>query len=99
MLLVWLAQGPPHCRLEVEGRGAAAGLVASLDLPPAFEVSAWHTIRLVRWGDEVTIYLDGPQVLTVMAPAGPGVLGVAARDGAAAFTGVWQTGLPPHVPL
>ena len=99
MLLVWLVQGPPHCKLEVEGRGAAAGVVASLDLPPAFEVSAWHTIRLVRWGDEVTIYLDGPQVLTVMAPAGPGVLGVAARDGAAAFTGVWQTGLPPHVPL
>jgi hypothetical protein len=45
-------------------------------------------------GDQLTVYLDGPEVLTMTIPPRPERLGLATRGAAAAFTSVWQTGVP-----
>jgi hypothetical protein len=93
-LLVWLLSRQSHYALAVESRGSTSGANPLLDLPQTFDPFNWHTLRLRRWGDQLTIYLDGPEVLTMTIPPRPERLGLVTRDAAAAFTEVWQTGLP-----
>jgi GH43 family beta-xylosidase len=93
-LLVWLLNRQSHYALVVESRGSMSGANLLLDLPGRFDPFNWHTLRLRRWGDQLTVYLDGPEVLTVTIPPRPERLGLVTRDAAAVFTEVWQTGLP-----
>ena len=93
-LLVWLRSSQAHWALAVESSSSTHGANPWLDLPETFDPFTWHTIRLRRRGDQLTIYLDGPEVLTLIIPPRPERSGLVTRDAAAAFTGVWQTGLP-----
>lgn len=93
-IFVWLRQKQhTGCVLSVERDSEPAGTGVTLDLPATFDASRWHSLRVVYQGDRFTLYLDGPQVLTLPAPAGPGRPGLATRHVAAAFTSAWQTGL------
>ena len=93
-LLVWLLSSQARWALAVESSSSTYGANPWLDLPETFDPFTWHTIRLRRRGDQLTIYLDGPEVLTLTIPPRPERSGLVTRDAAAAFTGVWQTGLP-----
>jgi len=96
-LVVWLARHGERWALVAERRGKdllSHQVEGSFGLPADFDPHAWHTLRLVRLGGGLTVYLDGPEALTVAAPTGHVRLGVATRDASAAFTSVWQTGLP-----
>jgi GH43 family beta-xylosidase len=93
-LLVWLLSSQAHWALAVESSGSTPGADSSFDLPESFDPFKWHTLRLRRRGDQLTVYLDGPEVLTMTIPPRLERSGLATRGAAAAFTGVWQTGLP-----
>src|SRR5207302_9414365 len=65
-LIVWLLSSQARWALMVESSSSTCGANPSLDLPQTFDPFTWHTIRLRRWGNQLTIYLDGPEVLTEM---------------------------------
>jgi len=46
----------------------------------------------LRYADgQLRLYPDGPEVLSFAQPAYPATLGLATRDAAVMFTGIWQT--------
>lgn len=93
-LFVWLLQQQFSWKLLVESRLPTvdtATVHRTIDLPETFDPSSWHLIRLLRSDDQLTVYLDGPEVLTLPTPSHAERLGLVTRDTAAAFTGVWQT--------
>jgi len=48
----------------------------------------------LRYADgQLRLYPDGPEVLSFAQPAYPATLGLATRDAAVMFTGIWQTGI------
>src|SRR5207248_2059587 len=57
-LLVRLVCSQSCWTLAVESRGSTPQASASLDLPRSFDPYDRHTLRLRRWGDQLTIYLD-----------------------------------------
>jgi len=96
-LVVWFARDGERWTLVAERHGKdllSRQAEGSFDLPADFDPHTWHTLRLVRLGGGLTVYLDGPEALTVETPAGRTTLGLVTRDASAAFTSVWQTGLP-----
>ena len=90
---VWLACLAGDWAVRVESRGAARA-AAAVDLPAAFDPTQPHTLRLLHLDGIVQIYLDGPLILECSAGSLSGRRGLLTLDAAAAFTGVWQTGLP-----
>ena len=92
-LSIWLLQRQLCWTLSIESHSSVPDANASLDLPTTFDASIWHTLRLKRWHDQLTIYLDGPKALTIALPSHPEKLGLATRHAAAAFMSVWQTAL------
>jgi hypothetical protein len=94
-LLVWLLQDRLRWKLVAERLARNVRTVSkTLDLPESFDPFAWHTLRLRRGNDQLTVYLDGPEVLTVNVPTRSERVGLITRDAAAAFMDVWQTGWP-----
>lgn len=89
-LLVTLSVNRTRGRLTVAGDGALAAISTSRDLG-AFDVSAWHTLMVVRRDEALTVCVDGPVVLEITVPEGVDTPGLAAR-GPAEFAGVWYTG-------
>jgi GH43 family beta-xylosidase len=94
-IFAWLAQGHDGWMLSVESEGAEGGASISgqFDLPCTFDPFSWHTLRLRQADGQLTLYLDGPEVLSFPLPTYPAMPGLATRDARAPFTGVWQTGL------
>jgi hypothetical protein len=92
-LSIWLLQHQVRWRLSIESNPSAPDANASLDLPVTFDPFIWHTLRLRRWHDQLTVYLDGPEALTITLPSHPEKFGLATRNAAAAFMSVWQTAL------
>ena len=98
-LFIWLLQNQSRWSLTADNRILTKGtptIHSQFDLSGTFDPSGWHTLRLVRSRDRLTVYLDGPEVLTLPVPSRPERFGLATRDAAAAFTSIWQTGLSPH---
>lgn len=93
-VIVWLQRAAGRWLLSVEGQDRASPL-AELSLPPEFNPGAWHTLRLVRQGTELAVYLDGPLALVATVPGQPGGVGLATRGATAGFTGTWYTGHGP----
>ena len=94
-LLVRLLQDRSRWKVMVESLARNLRIVSeSLDLPERFDPFAWHTLRLRRGNEQLTVYLNGPEVLSVSVPARSERLGLITWDAAAAFTDVWQTGWP-----
>jgi hypothetical protein len=92
-LSVLLLQRQLRWTLSIESNSSAPDANASLALPATFDASIWHTLRLRRWHDQLTIYLDGPEALTIALPSHPEKFGLATRNAAVAFMSVWQTAL------
>ncbi len=77
--------------LAVQSAGTLPSMHTSAELPVTFDPTRWHTLRLQRQDDQLTIFLNGPEVLTILLPLRPEGIGLVTRDAAAAFTSVWQT--------
>jgi hypothetical protein len=90
---IWLSQRQFGWTLSIESNSSALDANASLDLPTTFDASIWHTLRLKRWHDQLTVFLDGPEALTIALPSHPEKFGLATRNAATAFISVWQTAL------
>lgn len=91
MLRVRFEEGAGGWSVQVVGSGWAAGVREAAPLADDFDPQDWHTLRLVRSGAVVAVYMDGPLALSVAVPAAPTVAGLITANAAAAFTGVWQT--------
>ena len=90
---LWLTQhGLQDSTLRVEGIGTLAGETLTQKLPQSFDLHNWHTLRLVSVQDSLTLFLDGPELLTFALPSNAYRLGLATKNISASFTGVWQTG-------
>lgn len=87
---IWLSQHAAQCKLIVEQTDGLPATV--LDLPAAFNLRSWHTLRLVRQSDQLAIYLDGVQISTLSLQTRAEIVGLATRYASAAFMSVWQTG-------
>jgi GH43 family beta-xylosidase len=92
-LYVQLLQSQSRWTLSIESSSSPPDANASLTLPATFDPFIWHTLRLRRWHDQLMIYLDGPEVLTIALPSHPEKFGLATRNAAVAFMSVWQTAL------
>jgi len=90
---IWLLQRQSRWTLSIESNSPAPKTNASLALPTTFEPFLWHTLRLRRWHDQLTIYLDGPEAMTIAVPSHPEKFGLATRNAAVVFMSVWQTAL------
>jgi len=90
---LWLTQDASNAStLVVESLGTLASKTLTHKLSQRFSLHDWHTLRLVYQGDSLTLYLDGPELLTLALPSNVYKMGLATRNTGAAFTGVWQTG-------
>jgi arabinan endo-1,5-alpha-L-arabinosidase len=78
--------------LVVENAETVSPLNKVVELPDTFDPATWHTLRIVRQDERLTIYLDGPEVLAITLPLLPERVGLVTCDAGVAFTGVWQTG-------
>ena len=91
---LWLTRdASKHSTLIVEGIGTLASATLTHQLPKGFDLHDWHTLRLTDLHDTLTLFLDGPELLTLALSANAYRMGLATRNAGAAFTGVWQTGL------
>ncbi len=90
---IWLLQHQPRWILAIESNSPTPDANASVALAATFDPFLWHTLRLRRWHDQLTVYLDGPEALTIALPSHPEKFGLATRNGAVAFMSVWQTAL------
>ncbi len=90
-LLILFRQSQLHWMLAVESAGSLPSMHISVELPVTFDPARWHTLRLQRQDEQLTIFLNGPEVLTILLPLRPEGVGLVTRDAAVAFTSVWQT--------
>ncbi len=89
----WLTQdAPKDSALVIESFGTLASETLMQKLPKTFNLHDWHTLRLTYQNDVLTLFLDGPELLTFALPANAYKIGLATRNASAAFTSVWQTG-------
>lgn len=72
----------------IEQNGSILG---TYELPASFQPTAWHTLRLVYQDEQLALFLDGPQIMTMPLTLASGKTGLATRHTAAAFNSVWQT--------
>ena len=94
-LFIWLEQRASRWTLAVSGKLAGMARASEeVELTEAFDAFNWHTLHLVRSADGLTVSLDGREMFTLTTPASSERVGLATRNTAAAFTGVWLTGLP-----
>ncbi len=91
---IWFMNTQAHWALVIESSDSTSKANVTFDLPETFDPCNWHTLRFRRWCNQLTIYLDGPEILTIPMPSRLEKLGLVTRDAAIAFTGVWQTALP-----
>jgi hypothetical protein len=92
-LFVLLSQRQSHWMLLVQSHCSAPETPIVFELSRAFDPFRWHTLRLRCCNEQLTVYLDGPQVLAFSLPARPEKMGLITRSAAGAFKSVWQTGL------
>ncbi len=89
----WLTQdASKDSSLVVESSGALASETLTHKLPNSFDLHDWHTLRLTYQHDTLTLFLDGPELLTLALPPHAYTMGLITKDASASFTGVWQTG-------
>ncbi len=89
---LWLTQdASKENTLLVEGTGTLAHTAHTHSLPQPFDLHNWHTLRITLQSGSLTIFLDGPELLTLTLPSHAYMMGLATRNTGAAFTGVWQT--------
>lgn len=98
-LLVLLQQYQTEWLLEVEGYGSLTGMNASIELPETFDPSAWHTLRVQCLHEQLTLFLDGPEVFVTPFTSRSETMGLVTRNASAAFTSVWLTGLLLTAPV
>ncbi len=92
-LLVLLQHYQAHWLVKIEGYGSFTGMNASIELPETFNPSAWHTLRVQCLDEQLTIFLDGPEVFVTPFTSRSETMGLVTRNASAAFTSVWLTGL------
>lgn len=92
--IFWLTQDVSQdSALIVESSGVLASETLIHKLSKGFDLCDWHTLRLAYQHDSLTLFLDGPELLTLALPSNSYRMGLATRNAVASFVGVWQTGL------
>jgi GH43 family beta-xylosidase len=62
-------------------------------LPPGFDLRVEHHMRLEKWGDRLSLWLDGQPIAEIEVPADPSRFALFTDHAAAAFRDVSFTGL------
>ena len=89
---LWLTQNVNDSLLIVEGSGNLAYETMTQKLLNSINLHDWHTLRLTYQTNSLTIFLDGPEILTLRLPSNAYTMGLATRNASASFMDVWQTG-------
>lgn len=90
---LWLTQNASKdSMLVIEGVGILDSKILSQRLLQTFDLRDWHTLLITYQQGTLTLFLDGPELLTLALPSHAYKMGLATRNAEAAFTGVWQTG-------
>ncbi len=89
---ILLSQHSDQWKLIVELTNDLPGTNIVLDLPAAFNPQSWHTLRLECQSNQLSIYLDGPQIFTHALLTRAETVGLVTRHASAAFMSVEQTG-------
>ncbi len=88
----WLTRDANDSILIVEGSGTLAHETTTQKLLNSFKLHDWHTLCVTYQSNSLTIFLDGPEILTLRLPNHAYTMGLATRNASASFMGVWQTG-------
>jgi hypothetical protein len=86
---IWFVQNQTYWQLVAENFASENKVLCNL--PVSFNPEKWHTLRVEQRKDSLTIALDGPEVAVLPLVPEPVRLGLATRNAAVTFTGVWQT--------
>ncbi len=87
-LALCLAQRNTRWQLEVKSEEQP---LLEQALSEDFEVTHWHTLRVLQQNTQLHIHLDGPEIALVEKTIGNVCYGLRTQNAAVAFTSAWQT--------